>query len=460
MQSLFLISFLGYATLTIVIGWWFTRNQKDNDEFLLAGRSLPFLLTLGTTIATMVGTGSSMGAVGKGYLNGWSGSLYGIGGAIGIFLLAFIFSPIRNLEFTTMADELSHYCQGSKFIKLVISVLILLSSVGWLGAHVIGGAMYLQFVTELSPTVCKALVALSFGIYVIIGGYRAVVWLDSLQAIALFSGFLIVSIMAYSESGGLIGLNEIDRKINEDALKPQTLPSISLILSIAVGVIATPSFRQRIYTAKSVSNVKKAFLISGILYLFFSILPSVIGMAAYDSNSKLEAGDLAFPYMAMDVLPAWIGVVIILAGMSATLSSASSDAIAGVCTAVKDLPIFFKKQGDLIIDNVKHSRICLFAIITGAFCMALMAQSILGYIENFVALILAGLCVASILGKLWKPYNLWGMLASLFSAPVVSAIILSNEKLNTSLGKPIIPSLVISIFFGVTATIATRKKEI
>lgn len=459
MQTIFIVSFLSYASITILLGWWLTRKQSSNDEFLLAGRSLPLFLTLGTTIATMVGTGSSMGAVGKGYANGWGGSLYGIGGAIGIFLLAFVFSPIRKFQFSTMADEVAYYCQGSQAVKFIVSVFILLSSVGWLGAHIIGGAMYLEFTTELPPNVCKSIVALSFGIYVIVGGYRAVVWADSLQAIVLFLGFLLVAGIAYFQCGGFDGLNQIDTSINinKENRDSHLLPSISLVLSIAVGVLATPSFRQRIYTAKSESVVKKAFFISGILYLSFSILPSIIGMAAYHSDPNLNSGDLAFPHMAMQVLPGWIGVIIILAGMSATMSSASSDAIAGVCTAVKDLPKFFGSSNKPISGSIQQSRVGLFLIVVGALCMSFMARSILGYIESFVALILSGLCVAGILGKLWKPYNSWGMLGSLISGPLVSILVLSNENLNRLLGKPIIPALIVSAVMGVILTLATKR---
>ncbi len=58
-------------------------HQKTGEDFLLGGRSLPMILTLGSTVGTMVGTGSSVGAVGFGYSNGWAGMLYGLGGAVG-----------------------------------------------------------------------------------------------------------------------------------------------------------------------------------------------------------------------------------------------------------------------------------------------------------------------------------------------------------------------------------------
>ena len=48
---------------------------------------------------------------------------------------------------------------------------------------------------------------------------------------------------------------------------------------IGVGVLATPSYRQRIYSGKDVSSVRRSFVYTGVLYLFFSVLPAIIGMA-------------------------------------------------------------------------------------------------------------------------------------------------------------------------------------
>lgn len=77
-STLFLTGFGAYVLFLIWLGWFVSRNQKSGEDFLLGGRGLPLFLVLGTTVATMVGTGSSMGAVGFGYSNGWAGALYGI----------------------------------------------------------------------------------------------------------------------------------------------------------------------------------------------------------------------------------------------------------------------------------------------------------------------------------------------------------------------------------------------
>ncbi len=72
--TLFLGCFFAYLAGMILFGWWVSRHKQSGEDFLLGGRSLLFLLTLRTPVATMVGTGSSMDAVGKGYENGWAGS--------------------------------------------------------------------------------------------------------------------------------------------------------------------------------------------------------------------------------------------------------------------------------------------------------------------------------------------------------------------------------------------------
>ncbi|WP_340146424.1 hypothetical protein [Halomonas sp. PA16-9] len=65
-SQLFLITFVLYIVAMIVFGWWISRHKRGSgDDFLLGGRSVPLFLTVGTTVATMVGTGSSMGAVGS-----------------------------------------------------------------------------------------------------------------------------------------------------------------------------------------------------------------------------------------------------------------------------------------------------------------------------------------------------------------------------------------------------------
>jgi hypothetical protein len=65
-----------------------------------------------------------------------------LGGAVGILLVAWLFAPVRKLRFMTMSEEMSYYTGGSKIIKNLVAILIFIASIGWLGAHILGGGLY------------------------------------------------------------------------------------------------------------------------------------------------------------------------------------------------------------------------------------------------------------------------------------------------------------------------------
>ena len=455
--NFFLTCFLSYVVCLTAFGWWMSRRKQSGEDFLLGGRSLPFFLTLGTTIATMVGTGSSMGAVGKGYSSGWAGSFYGIGGTIGILLTAWLFAATRKHRFMTMAEELASYAGASRSVSGVVGIFSYLACVGWLGLHILGGGKYLEFATKIDPALAKTCIALGFAIYAMMGGYLAVVWTDSVQAIVLFVGFVLTAFFAFDYVGGWEGMQQVNAELEAKGDGSTTLGAVSLIVVIAVGVLGNPCMRQRIYSGNSVPEIRKAFVTSGILYLGFAILPAIIGMAAYKGFPNLSNQDLAFPTMATEMLPAALGIVILLAGLSATMSSASSDAVAAVATFVRDLYQLAFGRVPAAERVVWFSRLAM-AITTGlALGMALVADNVIGYIKVMIPLFISGMCVCGILGRFWTRYNAAGAMATLLGACVTSvAIMIVPEWENYWEGQPVIPALCVSTALGILVSVLTK----
>ncbi|EGS3025473.1 sodium:solute symporter family protein [Escherichia coli] len=461
-SHIFLVGFIIYAIAMIWLGWFVSRNQKSGEDFLLGGRSLPLFLTLGSTVATMVGTGSSMGAVGFGYSNGWAGMLYGVGGAVGILLVAWLFAPVRKLRFMTMSEEISYYTGGSHLIKNIVGLMIFIASIGWLGAHILGGSMYLAWATGIDLTVAKLIIALAFAIYVIIGGYSAVVWTDTIQALILFFGFILMAILAVVHVGGW---SAIEQAMDPKAMslfaidKMGVLPALSLALVIGVGVLATPSYRQRIYSGKDVPSVRRSFVITGVLYLFFSILPAIIGMAAFTMNPNLENSNYAFLF-ATSFLPAILGLVVLIAGLSATMSSASSDAIAAVAIMMRDVYTMITGRMPPEDKTITYSRCMLTFVIGLALVFALTSNDIISYITKMISMLMSGLFICSILGRFWLRFNWQGALAALVSGMVMSIVVLMNADWLAYWGNPCIPSVLGSLFAGVVVTLVTPASQV
>lgn len=458
-QWLFLVGFALYLLAMIALGWWVSHRAKgageqSGEDFLLGGRALPFWLMLGTTVATMVGTGSSMGAVGYAYQHGWGGVLYGLGGGIGILLLAWWFAPLRKLNFLTMAEELSYYTGADKLVRHVVGVLIFIACIGWLGAHILGGSMYLAWLTGLSLTESKLLIAAGFAIYVVIGGYTAVVWTDAVQAIILFVGFILMAGFALAAVGGVDAIQtQANTLAAAQTAEATWLPGLSLAVAVAVGVLATPSFRQRIYSGKDVSAIRKSFVWSGVLYLFFSLIPALLGLAALQLAPSLQNPSYAFPFLALNTLPLALGVLVLLAGISATLSSASSDAIAGVSVLVGDLykVVFGRLPAPEKV--VLLSRLGLVAVVALALGFALLADNIIGYITTMVGMVLAGLFAVALLGLRWTRLNKTGALAALLTAPLVSLLVLWWPGALAFWGNPVIPATVLSFVAAIAVSL-------
>lgn len=448
----FLAAFFLYILFLIGLGWAVSRRQRSGEDFLLAGRSLPVFLTIGTTVATMVGTGSSMGAVGFGYANGWAGALYGVGGAIGILLLGYLFASVRELRFMTMSEELSYYVGANPLVKKVVAVLIFIACIGWLGAHILGGSLYLSWIAEIELWLAKLIVALGFAVYVVVGGYRAVVWTDTLQALVLFAGFVLMAVLVVNHAGGWEVLVAGDGAVSI-APSIDGLHAISLVAVIAVGVLATPSFRQRIYSARSAQAVRRSFFISGSLYLLFACVPAIIGMGAFALNPELENRNFAFPFLAMEILPLAAGLVVLIAGLSATMSSASSDAMAGVAVLIRDLYQLCIGRTPARERVIFHSRLGLCLVIGTALLLASLSDDLIGYITGMISTIMAGMFVCGLLGRFWPRYNWQGALASLAGGALASLLVMWTAK--DYWGNPILPAVAVALAAGVLASLLT-----
>lgn len=447
-----------YVGLLMFLGWYIPRKQSGGEDFLLGGRNLPFFLVFGTAMATMVGTGSTMGAVGSAYYNGFAGVLVGLGGTLGFLLLTFFFVDARDKNFITETEELSSYYDNNKILKVVISIMLALASIGWLGAHLLGGSSYLSHITGIDMSLARLIMAFTFSIYIVLGGYLAIVWTDTIQAFILFFGFIIMAVLSFLKAGGIEGIQAAVPAENLSFLgieKVGLLPAISTIVAIATSPLAVPSYRQRIYSAKDTATARKSFIYTGIAFFLFSITPAIVGLSAYAINPELTNPNFVFPYLATSVFPPFVGLAILICGMSATISSGDSDAMTGITILITDIyQLIFGKS--MAADKVVFwSKILSFVVVGTALLFIWFAQDILGYIQTMIATLLSGIAVAGVFGKFWYRSTWQGALVGIVMASLTSFYISSQASLITFWGSPIIPALIVSTISLVVVSLIT-----
>ncbi|MGI6068934.1 MAG: sodium:solute symporter family protein [Blautia sp.] len=466
---LFIGGFITYIIIMILVGIFSTRGKTSGSNFLTGGANLGFFLIFCTVGATMIGTGSSMGAISNGYNFGWAGAIYGLGASTGI-LSMLLFVKIRKKNFITMSEEAQYYYGGKKIVRQVMGFMMFVIEIVWLGNHMNGGSKYLAYITGLDDVVCKIITVLAFAIYVFIGGYLAVVVTDAVQFCVIVAGFAFIAIKAIPAAGGYAAIAEtFDAAGKSGAMGFYGLGSygimaaIALVLSTYMGVIGTPTHRTRIYTSGTEKIAKKAFLSSGIMLFFWSFITAIIGMSAFaiatHNGVTLESGDYAFSYMATHVLGPVIGLLFMIAGLSATMSSGDSDAISGITILLTD--VYPSVTGKTIKeeDYPKYSRIALIITLGVAFLITLLVNDVITYIQSVVGSLLPGVAICMFMGRLWKRATWQGGLAAIFSGTAFGVVFLCSKALQTwvngTLGGAAVPATIISLIFGVVVSLLT-----
>lgn len=238
-------------------------------------------------------------------------------------------------------------------------------------------------------------------------------------------------------------------------------PQLTPIITASVEVFTEGTHRTRIYTSKDEKTARKAFLGQGILLFGWSFVTAIIGMSCFTiatmNGDTLASGDYAFAYMATNALPPVVGMLFMICGLSATMSSGDSDAISGVTILLTDVYPSITGKTIKEEDYAKFSRVALICTLGAAFFITLFVNDVIGYISTIVGAFLPGVAVAMLLGRFWKRVNWQGGLACIGSGTLLGVLILVlpsfKNWINATMGGPAVPATIVSLVFGIVVSL-------
>ena len=467
---LFLGGFIAWMAFVIGVGFFGSRGKREGEKFLTGGSDMNVFLIFCTLGATIIGTGSSIGAIGDGFKAGWGGAIFGLGSALGLLLIT-TFVSIRRKNFITMSEEAQFYYGGDARVRKLMGFMMFVIEIVWIGNHVNGGSKYLSYVLGLDPAWCKLITVCGFGAYVFIGGYVAVVKADVVQFCAIVGGFTFIAIKAIPLAGGY---EAIARTFAEHGKAGAmgfyglgsygTMAALALVFSTVMGVLGTPTYRTRIYTSRDEKVARRAFLAQGGMMFLWSFITALIGMSAYaimvQNGDTLASPDYAFSYMATHVLGPAVGLMFLVCGMSATMSSGGSDAISGVTILLTD--VIPSVTGRKIPQKhyVLASRIALVVALAIAFVITLFVDDVIAYIQKVVGSLLPGVGVTMLLGRFWRRATWQGAYAAILSGTLFGLVVLLvppfAEWVRLTFGGPAIPATALALTACVAASLLSK----
>ncbi len=343
-----------YAAALISIGFYSSKKSKGNEEdYLLAGRSLSMSLFVMTTVATWYGGILGVGEFTYRYgVNSWilQGLPYYI---FAILFAVFISRKIRASNLLTIPQKIeNHY---DKKISILISAFIFLIVTP--APYVLMVGIILSLIFEIPLWLSVVIGMLLASIYLYKAGYRSDIYTDVIQFVLMFIGFIVLLYFSIDKLGSFEFLSN---NLNKEYLIPfSNIPFGYFLVWFLIGLwtFGDPGFHQRSYAAKNERIALYGLLMSVVLWFVFDFLTTSTGLYAKAYLPNLENPANSFPLFANKILPSFFKGLFFTALLATIISTLNSFTFLSAQTLGKDIIGKFKLAQN--IDTILITQICL-----------------------------------------------------------------------------------------------------
>jgi len=445
--------FVCIAYLVVVMGlaWRSARGQRDNEDYFLGGRRMNWLAVGVSMFATSFSSISFLGLPQRGAYQDFSFYLT-------ILFIPFVITPILWWVFIPMFVRLKvssgYEYLGRRFgmpVRRIGSVLYCLYAIGWMGTMLYAVALTLQTVMGLDAAQYRwTLIAIgAFAtVYTVMGGLKAVIWTDVLQAVVL--GVVIVAVMLLAVSridGGWSAFWAISTEndkfqmfhLNRRLLAPENFTGSNTVFTAAAfglfmylpGYAVAQNMIQRYVCAGSLARGRGVAVLSAAINAGLGLLFLLVGTALFAFYSQpggsglpvagveIAREDQILPYFVATQLPG-IGLTgLILAGLSAAAMSTVDSGINGVTSVIvydwlsgRQLPLRSSRALTAVLGAT---------VIGAALVVPVLGDTVLGIITAIAGTCLGMLLAIYLLGMLVPRANLQGVLTG-FAAGLVCLV--------------------------------------
>lgn len=437
---------LGYLALVIGLGAYFSNKQKDNDDFFLGGRKMHWLPVGLSLFATTFSSNSFVGLPAEGAFGNYHQLL-------AIFFIPFVVVPVtciwfipfyKALGFRSLYEYLER--RFARPVRLMASVIFMVYSAGWMGTMLLAVSRILDVVLETQSTGQTVLVIVIVGalatLYTAMGGVKAVIWTDTIQAFALFGGmiFLFCLLLAKIDGGWAAFVTAGSEAAKFEMFRTDGgLAERNVFSACAYGFfvymggqLASYGAFQRYVTVDSVNDARQALVIKGIFTLFSCTLFFLVGSALFvfyqqshlEVFQDLSAGrskDQLLPHFVIHFAGGYGMTGLILAGLfAAAMSSLDSGINSMTATLVTD----WLKGREVGTFMNRCLTVTFGTGVTLIACLLSMIDSpVFDILLSISGATLGLLLAVLIMGMLMPRVNTIGVIAGLAAGVVVFALI-------------------------------------
>ncbi|MEY2487577.1 MAG: solute:Na+ symporter, family [Verrucomicrobiota bacterium] len=380
----------------VVLGLWAGRRNRNLEDFSLGSRSIPWWAVLASIIAAETSAATFLGTPAEGFKT--RGYFYGqlaIGTVLARVVIAFTFiKPYYDYRVQSVYEFLTVRF-GTK-TKNVASGIFLFTRVLGIGVRLyLGGAIMVVVWRYLFPSLPVNLNTYIWGIifvtvittvYTAVGGIKAVVWTDVIQAVLMFSSviFAIVLLVRHipggletvkTNLGGWSNVKLFQTGWNAQlpfgpALKAMFEEPYTIFAAFIGSTLLTMATHgtdqdmvQRMLTAPDHKKSQLSLILSGLMdlpiagaFLTVGILLSVYYSVVPGTTLPAADNEIFGHYIVHEMPVVFRGLII--AGIFATMMGSTSAALNALATSfTKDFYLPYIRPGATDRQAIRAARI-------------------------------------------------------------------------------------------------------
>ncbi|MFH1964371.1 MAG: sodium:solute symporter family protein [Acidobacteriota bacterium] len=407
MVSPFLLVLIIYGIVIIIPALLFSRHIRRVSDFYVAGRKLNSTLLFSTLLAANIGAGSTVGAAALGFSKGLSAWWWVGSAGIGSLVLAFTLGPrIRRYaaryNYLTVGDFLEH--RYNRNVKGIISVILWLGGLAILAGQLMAFSRILEVVAGTGKTTGSILGGIVVITYFSATGLKGTAWINMFQLMVKGAGFLLALPLALAAIGGwdsfMAGVQVRSMEIEgySSFFGSSSTDILHYLVLLVPSFMVSPGILQKIYGARDDRTVRIGVAANGVSLLIFSFFPVILGMMAAVSLSGLSHPDLALPSVITEMVPFWVGALLLAAIFSAEISSADAVLFMLSTSLGQDLYKTFINPNAGEKRMLSASRITSVSAGILAVLLSTALPSVISALEIFYSLLSASLFVPVIWG--------------------------------------------------------------
>ena len=433
-----------YCAVVIAVGVFSrTKGQTSLADYFVGNRSLGAFVAFFTYVATFHSSFAFIGAAGQMYSSGIKFFATFTSCVVSPLMIYIIGRPTwylgQKYNYMTQGELVGDYYE-SKALRYLVAIVSLIFLVPYLQSQIAAGGIIFETITEGRVSYllgCVILYAVIIG-YILLGGFKAVAWTDTIQGILMIVMIWIAGGVVLVRTSGTMSWNNLMQtmatQFPEKVLIPvEYWPTYMTSFISLFGISIYPPSFQRFFAVKNPKTLKWLSVTTPIYLIFFYVPIMIISFSGVVYMPGLEKADQVVPMMLTQYAsPILVGLV--MAGaLAATMSSTDSQLHSASSIFTVDL---YKGMKPDVSDKKALLAGKVFIVVISAVALAL-SQFTSALITTIVTIALGGCLqiLPSLIGALyWKGASKLGAISGLITGVTVVVLTQYVPAIKTPLG--------------------------